>query len=158
MVFARAGEVLDGFAKITAMQLRAAFAGGTDQRDGEARFESERGQRGFAVTRHALDANFLRVHGGIGFEIIQSARCAPGPRAQRAPVIRLAWLAFVDEADDSFRESRAVVGLNTVGIDCRVAPTSGDELFGGRRTDIGSASECAEAIRGRWFSGTSRKT
>ena len=113
----------------------------------------------FAVTRNAFDADFLRVHGGIGFEIIQSARRAPGPRAQRAPVIRLARLAFVDEADDAFRQSRAVVGLNAVGTDRRVTPARGDELFGRGRAGIRAAAstERAEAIRGRGFAGASRK-
>ena len=54
----------------------------------------------------------LGVHGGIGLEVIEPARRAPGPGAQRAPVVRLARLALVDQADDAFGQAGAVVGLD----------------------------------------------
>src|SRR5260370_26520934 len=71
-----------------------------------------------------------RVHRGVGLEIIQGARGAPGPRPQRTPVIRLARLALVDQADDSLRETGAVISLNTRGVQECVAPTVGEQLLG----------------------------
>ena len=82
MVFAGAGQALDRFAEIAAMQFRAAFARGADERHGETRLKGQRDERGLAIARHAFDADLLRVHGGICFEIIQSARRAPGPGAE----------------------------------------------------------------------------
>src|SRR5437667_244528 len=43
---------------------------------GESRLEGQRDERRLAVARHAFDADFLRVHGAVRFEIIQSARGA----------------------------------------------------------------------------------
>ncbi len=154
VVFAGAGEALDGFAEIPAVQFRAAFARGADERHGEARLEGERDERGLAVARHAFDADLLRVHGGIGFKAVQSARRAPGPGAERTPVVRLARLALVDEADDALGQARAVVGLNAVGIDRGIAPAGGDEQLGRGRAGVRAATkaaERAEAIRGRGF-------
>ena len=85
VVFAGAGEVLDRFAPIAAMQLRAAFAGGADQHDGEARVERHGDQRRLAVARDAFDADVLGVDGLIGLEIIEPARRAPRPGAQARP-------------------------------------------------------------------------
>ena len=69
----------------------------------------------------------------VGLEIVETARRAPRPRAQRAPVVGLAGLALVDEADDAARQARAVVGLNAAGVERRVAPAVGDQLLGRRR-------------------------
>ena len=146
VVFAGAGQVLHGFAEIAAVQFGAAFAGGADEHDGEARVEGHGHQRGLAVARNALDADLLGVHGFVGFQIIQAARRAPGPGAQRAPVVRLARLAFVDQADDALGQARAVVGLDAAGIDGGVAPAGGDQLFG-RRADRGRVRPPAAACR-----------
>src|SRR5438874_1129038 len=109
------------------MKFRAAFAGGSDQRDREPRFEGHRDERGFAVTRDAFNADVFRVDRGIGFEIVERAGGAPGPGAERAPVVRLAGLAFVYESDDSFGKSGAVVRLDARGREIRVAPAGGEE-------------------------------
>ena len=69
--------------------------------------------------------------------VVEAARRAPGPRAQRAPVVRLARLALVDQADDALRQARAVVGLDAGRIDRRVAPAGGDQLLGRGRIAAG---------------------
>src|SRR5207245_769876 len=99
-----------------------------DQDDGEASVKSHRNQSGLSITRYTFDADLSCIHGRIGFEVIQSASRAPAPRAQRTPVVGLAWLTFVNETDDSFGEAGAIVGLNAVGNDCRVTPTGGEKL------------------------------
>ena len=74
-----------------------------------------------------------RVDGGVRLEIVEHARRAPTPRAQRAPIVRLARLAFVRETDDSLRQSGAVVGLNGRRIQERESPAVEDELLRRRR-------------------------
>ena len=123
-------------------ELGAAFAGGADEHDGEALVERHRDERGLAVARDAFDADLLGVDGLVGLEIVEAARGAPGPGAQRAPVVGLARLAFVDEADDALGEAGAVVGLDAGGVDGDETPAGGDELLGGGR------------IGGDWGSGT----
>ena len=71
----------------------------------------------------------FRVHGFVGLEIIEASRCTPCPCPQCAPIIRLARLAFVDQPNNSFGQACAIVRLNACGIDVRVAPAIGDELF-----------------------------
>ena len=83
----------------------------------------------------------------IGLEIVERARRAPRPRAQRAPVVRLARLALVDEADDALRQPGAVVGLDAAGIEGRVAPAVGDQLLGRRRIAAGGRRAEREAAR-----------
>ena len=85
----------------------------------------------------------------IGLEIVEPARRAPRPGAQRAPVVRLARLALVDEADDAFRQARAVVGLDAGGIERRVAPAGGDQLLGRRRIAAGRRPDASAAPAGR---------
>ena len=118
-----AGEALHGLAEVAAQQRGSAFAGRADQHHGEALIEGHGDERGLAVARDAFDADMLRVDGGIGLEIIEAAARAPGPGAQRAPVFRLARLAFVDQADDAAREAGAVVGLHAGGIEAARSPS-----------------------------------
>ena len=94
------------------MQLGAAFAGGTNISDGETRFIRHRHERRFAITRVAFEADLFGVHRFVSLEIIQRAARAPGPRTQRAPIIDLARLSFVAEANDAAGQTRAVVSLN----------------------------------------------
>ena len=54
----------------------------------------------------------LGVDGLVGLEVIERAARAPRPGAQRAPVVRLARLALVRQADDALRQPAAVVGLD----------------------------------------------
>ncbi len=89
------------------------------------------------------------IHRGIGLEIIQCARGAPGPRPQRTPVIRLARPAVVDQPDDPLRETRAVIGLNARGVEEGVAPTVRDQLLGRRRIAARGRSASARERRRR---------
>ena len=111
------------------MQLGAAFAGGADIGDGEARIVGHGDERCLAVAGVAFDADLFGVHGLVGFEIIERAAGAPGPGAQRAPIVGLARLAFVDQADDALRQTGAVVGLNAGGDEVGVAPAFGENLL-----------------------------
>ena len=52
----------------------------------------------------------MRVDSRVGLEVVHQARAAPGPCAQRAPVVKLAGLAVVRQADDSLGQARSVVG------------------------------------------------
>ena len=117
MIFAGGGDVFELFAEVAASELGAAFAGGADVGDGEARVVGHGDEGGLAVARVAFDADLFGVDGVVGFEVVEGAAGAPGPGAEDAPVVELAWLAFVDEADDAFGEAGAVVGLDAGGIE-----------------------------------------
>ena len=65
----------------------------------------------------------------IGLEIIEATGSTPCPGAEGAPVIRLARLALVDEADDTTGKTGAVISLNTAGIYHRIAPSGSEELL-----------------------------
>ena len=73
-----------------------------------------RHQRRLAAARMAHDADLLAVDVGIRLEIIQHPAIGPGPGAQHAPIIQLARLALVDQADDAFGRGRR---------HCRPAPS-----------------------------------
>ena len=73
MVLAGSGEVLDHFAEIATKETGAAFAGGTNEGDSEAGIESHGDERSFTKTRDAFYADFFRIHGEIGFEVIERA-------------------------------------------------------------------------------------
>ena len=123
MVFAGAGDVLDDFAPVAAVEFGSAFAGGADESDGKTAIVCQGDDGGFAITRMAFDADLLRVDRLVGCEIIERAARSPGPGAEGSPIVCFAELAFVDEADDAFGESSAVVGLDAGGREDRVAPS-----------------------------------
>src|ERR1019366_10619056 len=60
---------------------------------------------------------------------------APGPGAQNTPVVQLAGLTVIDQADDSLIQTRAVIGLNAAGVEDGIAPSLGQHLLlpGGSR-------------------------
>ena len=101
VVFARAGDVLHQLAEVAAVELGAALAGGADEADGEPRVVGHRDERRLAVAREPLDADLLGVDGFVGLEIVEGAAGSPGPGPQRAPVVELAGLALVAQADDA---------------------------------------------------------
>src|SRR5262249_46605003 len=80
---------------------------------------------------------------------------APGPGAQRPPVVHLAGLSLVDQADDSLCQPSAVVGLDTVGAENGIAPAFGQNLLlpvrpaarsaetAGRSLKAGGSARCA---------------
>jgi len=86
MVFARPGDVFHQLAPIAAVNLGAAFAGGTDEGDGETLVIGHGHDRSLTIARVALQADLLGVHGFVGFKIIQDAAGAPGPGTQRTPI------------------------------------------------------------------------
>ena len=61
----------------------------------------------------------LGVDGRIRLQIVEPARRAPGPGPQSAPVIGLARLPLIDQADDAAGDARAIVGLDASRIDRR---------------------------------------
>src|ERR1700730_4157295 len=111
------------------MKLRTSFAGGTNKSDSETRFIRHRHERRLSVTRVALKANLFSVDRFVSLEIIQRMARAPCPRSQRAPIIDLARLPFVAEANDATVQTRAVVGLNAIGNQAGVTPTSFQNLL-----------------------------
>src|SRR6187402_979262 len=114
------------------MWLGSAFTGRTNEPHRKARLERHRDECRLAVTRNSLDADLPGVHCGIRFEIIQSARRTPSPGAQRTPIVRLARLALVAQADDALGQPRAIVRLNTVRNNRGVTPARRNQLLRGR--------------------------
>src|SRR5262249_26298897 len=106
------GHVLDLLAEMAAMQLDSSGPGRADEADGEARVVCHRDDGRLAVARQALDADPFGVHRLVGLEVIQRPAGAPRPRPQRSPVVNLARLALVAQADDTARQARATVGLD----------------------------------------------
>jgi hypothetical protein len=151
VVLAAGGEVLDRLAEVAAMELGAAFAGRADEDDREALVEGHRDERRLPVARHAVDADALGVDRRVGLEEVERAARAPAPGAQRAPVVRLAPLPLVDEADDPLGEAGAVVGLDAGRVQERVAPAGLDQLLRAGRvfTRPGRGNRLAAEIEGR---------
>src|SRR5579884_1991765 len=75
------------------------------------------------------DTNALRVHGLVRFQIIKDAACSPGPGAQSSPVIWLARLSFVHQADYAFGQPCSVIGLIAGWNENRVSPAFGKNLL-----------------------------
>src|SRR5205085_8293794 len=99
---AGAGEAFYGLAEVAAVELGAAFAGGADEDDGEAWVVGHGDEGGLPVAGDAFDADAFGVDGLIGFEVVEAAGRAPGPGAEGTPVVGLAGLTFVAQADDAF--------------------------------------------------------
>jgi hypothetical protein len=134
VVFAGASEIAHLLAEIAAVEFGAACSGRADVGDGETRVVGHGDQRGFAVARVAGDSDLPGIYRFIRFKIVEAATGSPCPGAERAPIVELARLAFVDEADNSFLEAIAFVGLDARGDVDGVAPALGEDLLlpGGR--------------------------
>ena len=65
----------------------------------------------------------------VSLEIIEAASGTPSPGSEGAPVVRLARLALVDEADDTAGKTGTVISLDTAGIYHRIAPSGSEELL-----------------------------
>ena len=108
----------------------------------------------FAEARVALDGDVVRVYGGVGLKVVHQARGSPGPGAESAPVVGLAELAAVAEADDPGGEAAAVVCLEAGGIEEREAPALGEGLLPGRGAGRGGAAaascRCRRGGCGGW--------
>src|SRR5258706_4796422 len=129
------------------MELRSALTGRTDQHDSEARVERHRDQSRLAVPRYTFNSDVLRIDCFIRFEVIQAARSAPGPRAESAPVIRLAGLGLVHQPDDALGQTGPIVRLDASWIDGDHGPSIRDELFDRRRIATQRRTAWAAAAR-----------
>ena len=133
VVLAGPGEVLDRLPEVAAVRLGATFAGRSHQDDRETGLEGHGDEGRLAVARDAFDPHALCIDRRQRLQVVERAGRAPGPRAQRSPLLRRAALALVGEPDDARGETGAVVGLDAGGAERNVTPAGGDELLGGRR-------------------------
>src|SRR5580700_7026579 len=76
-----------------------------------------------------FDADAFRVYRGLDFKIIESTAGSPGPGPEGPPIVELAGLSFINEANDALRETRAVIGLNAAGDQDRIAPSFRQHLL-----------------------------
>src|SRR5262249_14867028 len=113
--------------------------------------ESRGHQCRFPVPRDAGDAYLRRIDARIriGFEIVDELADAPAPGAQRAPVVRLAGLPFVGQADNAFAQP-AVVRLYAVGNDRAVSPALVERLL---RPRLGAIRGTGLVLFGRLWLG-----
>ncbi len=80
-------------------------------------------QRRLASAGVAHHADLRAIHVGIGLQIVEDPAVGPRPGAQHAPVVELARLAMVHQADDSLVEARAIVGLHGTGVARHESPS-----------------------------------
>src|SRR5262249_28739439 len=95
-----------------------------------------------------FERDLLRINERILLEEIDQLARTPGPRTERAPVVDLARLAFVDETDDALPQLVVVaaVVLDAARIEIAVAPAERDgRLLPGR----GAIRE-RRVVSGRW--------
>ncbi len=106
-----------------------------DERGGASptRLEGHGDESGLAVARDPFDPHPLGVDRRQRLQVVERAGRAPGPRAQRSPLLRRPALALVGEPDDARGEAGSVVGLDAGGAERDVTPAGGDELLRGRR-------------------------
>ena len=76
----------------------------------------------------AFDADMVCIDCRVGLQVVECSPGSPSPGTQRAPILRLARLAVIGEADDTAGQSGAVIGLNAGRIEQREAPAIGDQL------------------------------
>src|ERR1700730_13976612 len=101
VIFGSRGDVLHLLTKIAPEDLGASFTRGADKSNRETGLVRHRHDSRFAVPRKPFNTTLLRVHGFISFEVIQCPACAPRPGAQGAPIVQLARLPPIYQADDS---------------------------------------------------------
>src|SRR5207249_4758957 len=117
VIFPGAREILHRLAPVAAMELRSALTGRADQHDSAAGVESHGDESRLAVARYTFNSDLLSIDCFIRFQVIEAARSAPGPRLERAPVIRLSGLPFVHQSDDALPQTGAIVGLDASWTD-----------------------------------------
>src|SRR4029453_2529387 len=117
------------FAEVAAVDLGTALAGGADKANGEALIVRHGDDGRLAVAGQALDADLLGIHGLVRLEVIEGATGTPRPGAQCPPVVHLAWLPLVAQADDAFGQPGTVVGLNAIGEEDGITPALGEHLL-----------------------------
>ncbi len=129
MILLGARHIAHLLAKDVPVELGSRLAGRTDIRNRKSRVVGHGHERGLPVTRVALQAHLLRVDSLVGFEVVQRPARSPRPRRQRSPIVQLARLALVDQANDALGQTRAVVGLHAGGHIFGVAPASRQYLL-----------------------------
>ncbi len=125
MVFVFARDVFHKLTIIPAMQLGATFPGGTHEGDGDTLVVGHGDDGCFAIPGMTLNGDVFGIDGPIGFEVVHGAVGAPSPGPQCSPIVGLARLAFVYQANNAFSQTRAVVGLNAGRVQHGEAPTLG---------------------------------
>src|SRR5262249_21741796 len=100
-------------------------------------------KRGLAVARQAFDADLFGVDLFCRFEEIERSAGAPGPGTQRAPVIGFTRLSFVAEPNDSFGQTRSVIGLVAGRHKDGIAPAFSEKLLLPRRPGSLAGKETA---------------
>ena len=105
MIPAGPREILHLFSEIASMWFDATFPGGAHQHGSKASIEGHGHERGLSITRHAFDANALRINALVRLQIVKTARGTPAPRPQRTPVLRLSSLTLICKANDPLRQT-----------------------------------------------------
>jgi len=111
-------EALDLLADQMAPELGTALARRTDEAGKHARLVDQSSQRGFAIPRMPFEGDLLGINERVLLEEIYQLARTPSPGAERAPVVDLASLTFVDETDDALPQLVVVaaVGLDAAGL------------------------------------------
>src|SRR4029077_14683225 len=86
VIFGSGSDVFELLAKVAAKDFCATSTGRTDKGDGEPLIGGHGDESGLAVAREALDGDVFGIDGVVGFEIVDSATGAPGPRTEYAPI------------------------------------------------------------------------
>src|SRR5215510_334721 len=106
-----------------------------------------------------FERDLLGINERVLFEEIYQLARTPGPCAERAPVVDLARLTFIDETDDSLAQLVVVtaVALDAARIEIAVSPAEGDgRLLPGRGSAPRAAAPAAPLDDHRHFSGCVR--
>src|SRR5580693_8800834 len=125
MIFACPCDVTDLFAKIPPIESGSACTGRTYVSNRKARIVGHRYQGRFSVARMARDPDLVGIHSFVRLEIIHRPARPPGPCAERTPIVQLAWLPFVHQADDSFCQTISLVGLHSGRNQDGISPALG---------------------------------
>src|SRR5712671_1097197 len=109
-------------------ELGTALTRRTDEPGQHPRLVDQSGQCGFAVPRMSFKCDLLRINERVLLEETDQLARTPGQGAERAPVVDLARLTFVDETDDALPQLivGAAVGLDAARIEIAVAPAERD--------------------------------
>src|SRR6266853_4804434 len=95
-----------------------------------------------------FERDLLGINERVLFKEIDQLARTPGPGAERAPVVDLARLTFVDETDDALPQLivGTAVGLDAARIEIAVAPA---ERYGRLLPAHGAIRE-RRVVSGRW--------
>src|SRR5262249_45415286 len=123
-------HVVEGFAPVPANQGRAHFT--RDHReDGSHTLVLRSGPEDrFAEPRDSGDGDLPRIDGLLRFEIVDRPTDAPGPGADRPPLVRgrLLLARLQRQSDDSLLPLAGPIGLNVRVTQRRVSPALAESL------------------------------